>query len=310
MSKLLVVFGVTGQQGSAVANYVINDPELSKQYKVRGVTRDPSKPNALALKQKGIDVVAGDMDDIESLKRAVEGAHTVFAYTTSIHDENLKKREIAQGKAMADAAVAQGAQYIIFSTLPHAAEISKYKFTKIGHFDAKADVEAYIRYLPIKSAFFSPCFFMQNFKSIMAPQPVGDGTYAIYNVVTPMTELPLIDIVRDGGKFVGAILAEPEKFEGSVMVAATKIYTFAEIAEIMSKATGKTVTYRQIPEIEYRKHLPPTAADDLIEMMLFYQSSGFSGPQTGEFVERAVRSARGKLTTFEEFLADEHYQLN
>jgi hypothetical protein len=40
MSKVLVVFGATGQQGGSVVNCVINDPELSKQYKVRGVTRD------------------------------------------------------------------------------------------------------------------------------------------------------------------------------------------------------------------------------------------------------------------------------
>ena len=46
MSKVLVVFGATGQQGGSVVNCVINDPELSKLYKVRGVTRDPS--NSLA----------------------------------------------------------------------------------------------------------------------------------------------------------------------------------------------------------------------------------------------------------------------
>ena len=46
MSKLLTVFGATGQQGGAIVEYVINDPELSKQYKIHGITRDLTKPTA------------------------------------------------------------------------------------------------------------------------------------------------------------------------------------------------------------------------------------------------------------------------
>ncbi|KAF9343143.1 hypothetical protein BGX26_006201 [Mortierella sp. AD094] len=309
MSKVLVVFGATGQQGGSIANYVINDPELSKQFKVRGVTRDSSKPAAQALKQKGIEVVEGDMDDIESLKKAVQGAHTVFAITSSVHDENLKKREIAQGKAMADAAVSQGAQYIIFSTLPHAGRISGNKYNKVDHFDGKAEVEEYIRTLPIKSAFFLPGFFMQNFKFIMAPQPNGDGTYTLSNIVAPETELPLIDVVHDAGKFVGAILAEPEKYEGKVLTAATKIYTFEEVVKVISDGTGKTVKYKQIPESVYRGFLPPAAADELVEMFWLYQDFGFNGPQTKELVKQAAQIARGKLTTLEEFVVNEPLQL-
>ena len=74
MSKLLVVFGATGQQGGSVAEYVAKAPELSKQSTVRAVTRDPSKPAAQALQQKSIDVVKCDMTDPESLKSALQGA--------------------------------------------------------------------------------------------------------------------------------------------------------------------------------------------------------------------------------------------
>ncbi|KAF8977958.1 hypothetical protein BGZ46_006988 [Entomortierella lignicola] len=309
MSKVLVVFGATGQQGGSVVNYVINDPELSKQFKVRGVTRDTSKPAAQSLSQKGVEMVEAEMDDIQSLQKALQGSHTVFAITTSVYDENLKKREIAQGKAMADAAVSQGAQYIIFSTLPNAAKISRNKYSKVHHFDGKAEVEEYIRTLPIKSAFFAPCFFMQNFRNIMAPQPVGDGTYAISNIVNPRTELPLIDITGDGGKYVGAILAEPEKYEGKVLTSATKIYTYEEVAKVISDATGKVVKYNQIPESVYRGFLPPSAAEELVEMMWFYQDFGFFGPETKDFVKEGAQSARGKLTTLEEYFAKDPLQL-
>lgn len=49
-----------------------------------------------------------DADDSESLKQAMQGAHTVFGVTAIIYDEKLKERELAQGKSMTDAAVAAG----------------------------------------------------------------------------------------------------------------------------------------------------------------------------------------------------------
>src|SRR5277367_110329 len=119
MSKLLVVFGATGQQGGSVVNSVINDPELSKQYKVRGVTRDPSLPAAQALQNKGIEIVTGDVGDQESLKQVMQGAHTVFGLTTTVYDGQTKLREISHGKALVDVAVAAGVQYFIFSSLTH-----------------------------------------------------------------------------------------------------------------------------------------------------------------------------------------------
>jgi len=144
MSKLLVVFGATGQQGGSVVDYVINDPILSKEFKVRAITRDTSKPAAQALQQKGVEVVKGDADDKESLKPAMQGAHTVFAVTVSIYDDKIYERELGQGKALADAAVAAGVKYFIFSSLDHMGNLSGGKIKNSKHFDVKADIEAYI----------------------------------------------------------------------------------------------------------------------------------------------------------------------
>lgn len=57
MTKLIVVFGATGTQGGSVVASILQHPILSQQFKIRGITRDPSKPEALALQAKGVDVV-------------------------------------------------------------------------------------------------------------------------------------------------------------------------------------------------------------------------------------------------------------
>lgn len=53
--KLLVVFGATGQQGGSVITSILNDQKVASQWKIRGITRDPSKPNAKALEAKGVE---------------------------------------------------------------------------------------------------------------------------------------------------------------------------------------------------------------------------------------------------------------
>jgi len=302
MSKILAIFGATGQQGGSVLNYVLNDPDLSKQYKIRAITRDPSQPAAKALENKGIEIVQADADDILSLKRALQGTHTVFAITNSIYDAQIRTREVAQGKAIADAAVAVRTSYLIFSTLPNVARISNGKYTHVDPFDAKAEVEDYIRALPIKSAFYAPGSFMQNFLTASAPQPVGDGTFVISGIASPGTRFPLIDPVTDSGLYVGAILAAPEKYSGKVVYGVTELLSYDEIAETMARVSGKVVRYTQIPEETLRSYLPPIVGDVVVDLYFYYQNFGYYGPITDEVVELAKGDARGARTTFEEFL--------
>lgn len=57
MSKLLTVSGATGNKGGLVIDAVLADSGLSKEFKIRGITRDASKLAAQALAAKGVEVV-------------------------------------------------------------------------------------------------------------------------------------------------------------------------------------------------------------------------------------------------------------
>ncbi|KAG0238007.1 hypothetical protein BGW41_008272 [Actinomortierella wolfii] len=309
MSKLLVVFGATGNQGGSVVKHIARDPVLSKEYRIRAVTRDPSKPEAKALTNLGhnIEVVQGDVNDVSSLERVLKGAHSVFAVTVSIYDGHVEEHELTTGKAIADAAVAAGAQYIIYSSLPSIKEVSGGKYTHGGHFDSKFEVEQYIRSLPIKSSFFSPGPFMQNYHTFLAPKPKGDGSYVLGHIFTPQTQFPLIDI-DDTGAFVAAALADPVKFEGKVMTAAAEVLTMEEIVQVLSKASGKKVVYEQIPVSTFRTFLPATMVDYMVDMFLYIQDFGYYGPDTKALVAQTAASARGKLSTLADYL--EKHPLN
>ena len=93
MSKVLVVFGATGQQGGSIINFVLNDAELSKEFQIRAVTRNISAPAAKTLQTRAVEVVSADLDNLDSVVTAVGGAHTVFGVTSTIYDQQLRSRE-------------------------------------------------------------------------------------------------------------------------------------------------------------------------------------------------------------------------
>lgn len=47
------------------------------------------------------------------------------------------------------------------------------KLSGVKHFDSKAEVEVYIRGLPIMSVFYMPAFYMQNMTSLFKPKLVS-----------------------------------------------------------------------------------------------------------------------------------------
>ena len=316
MPNILTVFGATGNQGRSLIRHVLADPHLSTHFSIRAIARDPTSPAALSLQTLGgaVELVQGDLNDRASIAAALRGTHTVFLVTVSnwFDPTGLREVEFAQGKAVADAAVATpGCEYLIFSSCVDVAGGSGGAITGAVHLDVKAEVEAYIRGLGIKSAFFHPGTFMQNFGDAMAPRPLdGDGddagTYGLFSFVQPDTKFPLIDVEADTGKFVGAILADPDAFEGKVLSAATYLRSHAEVAEMMTRATGKTVKYVQIPRETMEGFMPtPTMAKGLCDMFLWMQDFGYYGEGTAEKVEWTAGRARGTLTSLEEYFGRE-----
>lgn len=70
MSKLITVFGATGNQGGSMINHILADPQLHKEFKIRGITRDTTKPAAQELQKRGVEVVTVSLQTFHELSRA------------------------------------------------------------------------------------------------------------------------------------------------------------------------------------------------------------------------------------------------
>jgi uncharacterized protein YbjT (DUF2867 family) len=312
MSKsILVIFGATGNQGNSTAHFVLDDPELSQRYTVRAISRDLGNPKMKDLEFKDAELVQADLNEPSTLQAAVKDVDFLFFLTATQFGGNTREIENKQAKALCEKALEAGVKYIIYSSMSHPYEISGGKLKNVEHFDDKAEIELYIRNLPVKSAFFAPGSFMQNFLSpFMAPRPSpsNDGSFILANCARGDTAIPFLDI-SDTGKWIGAILADPEKYEGKFLAAAENLYTLDEACDIIEKVTGSVVKQQQLPDEIFKQFLPEGLRDALFEMWVLQRDYGYYGKGMREQVQWAKEQARGKLIGLEEFLRKNDFKL-
>lgn len=96
MSKVLTVFGATGLQGGSVAKAVLADPQLSKEFKVRAVTRDVTKQAAKDLAAKGAELlsVSASVAAQVPLPRAEHHRRQIWDLQRQLHPQ-LKGRTLS-----------------------------------------------------------------------------------------------------------------------------------------------------------------------------------------------------------------------
>ncbi|KAA8648326.1 hypothetical protein EYZ11_005743 [Aspergillus tanneri] len=300
MSKLITVFGATGNQGGSVIRAIQADPVLNKEYKIRGVTRDVNKAAAKALAEKGVEVVSADMSSATSLTAAIEGSHTVFL-VTNFWESFSKDTEVQQGKSVTDASKAAGVQHLIFSSLRNVTEISGGRLRHVTHFDGKAEVEAYIRASGVPASFVLAGLFMSNFFQMLHKK---DDTYTLAWPVDPENALiPLFDVVGDTGNFVTAAIKRGPSAER--ILAASEYYTPARVLAEFSEVTGHKVQAVQIPADVFKGFLPPAKAQEMLENILLLEGPGYYG---GESLDASHALLDRKPTSWRDFVAQNKEQ--
>ncbi len=132
-------------------------------WRIRGITRDPTKSAAQSLSAKGIEMVQADLDEPSTLQNAFQGANAIYAVTDfwqpffnpstkaklkpgQIMNEFCHDLEMQQGKNLADAAAnVETLERYVYSSLTNFKKWSKGKYTWVYHFDGKAKVVDYIK---------------------------------------------------------------------------------------------------------------------------------------------------------------------
>jgi uncharacterized protein YbjT (DUF2867 family) len=226
--RTILVTGATGQQGGSLARLL-----FQKKHKVYALTRNAQSSSAQDLRNRGANIVKGDLDDSDSLEHAIKDVESVFLMGTPFEDGT--GGEIRRGKLMTDIAKKNGIQHLVYSSVANAD-----KNTGIPHFESKYKVEQHIKNLGIPHTIIGPTFFMEN---LLGPG-LEQGQLAL--PLSPSTTLQQ-SALQNIAEFSALVLERRKPFLGKRIDIASDEVTGEQATNILSNMLGYKIRYVPVP---------------------------------------------------------------
>jgi uncharacterized protein YbjT (DUF2867 family) len=278
---MILITGATGNNGTEILKRL-----PTADVPVRAMVRNRERASAIASPH--VEVVEGDFDRPETFLAALDGVERAFLLTHS--SERAQAQQIAFVNAARQSGVAHVVKLSQFAADANAPD----RFRRYH-----AVVEAALRASGLAYTILRPNLYMQgllNFRSTIATQ---NAFYA----AAGDAKVSMVD-VRDNADVAVAALTEPGHEGKTYELAGPQALTHAEMAEGLSKALGRQVTFIDIlPEAMRDAFLgfgvPKWLADGLVEDYAHYRRG------EAEAVTLGVQDAIGKAPrSFEEFPRD------
>lgn len=246
---MITVFGATGTTGAPLV-----DALVSKGAKVRGVTSDPGKREALAA--RGCEAVVADYTDPPALERACAGAERIYLVTPAHQD-------MRQWKANAIAAAkAAGVRHVVLATGLGASPSARLTFG-MWH----SETQELLKASGLAWTFVQPTYFMQN----LLWQAHSIAADAVYHddMGGPVAWID----ARDIADVAAEALTGPDH-EGKVYgLTGPEALSGEEIAALLTEITGRPVACAPLSPEESQAAMiaagmHPTVAAAMVQLAL------------------------------------------
>ncbi|ATY31124.1 SDR family oxidoreductase [Sphingomonas psychrotolerans] len=219
----ILVTGATGNVGRNVVEQLVE-----RGADVRALVRDPSKASFAA----DVEVVQGDLLDIDSLRSAMSGVSTLFLLNGVVADE------YTQALIALNVARDAGIERIVYLSVIHS-DI----YVNVPHFAGKFGVERMIEQMGLSATILRPAYYMDNEITI---KDVVTG-YGIYPMPIGDKGLAMID-ARDVGEIAAIELIRREQSAtplptNRINLVGPDTLTGADAAAIWSDVLGRTIAY-------------------------------------------------------------------
>ena len=280
MKNTILVIGATGNQGEAVLQALLKTDFALRAFVRKHNPKQSPNPKIHKLKEQGIEVMEGDLDDVDSLTYAMNGCYGVFS-VINFQDGGVAKEE-ARGKRVADAAQKTGVEHFVYSSVGGADRTSG-----VPHFESKWHVEQYIRKLALSYSIIRPTTFMTNLMEMPAVMrfialSMSRGSFA---------EKPLQMIaVQDIGKWAAHMFLHPERYVSMAVEIAGDEVTFSQMVSAYKKVYNKTPGSMWLPPSLF-------SMGDIGKMFTWITTYGYKADL------KMNRTEIPDLLTFEQFLA-------
>ena len=279
----ILVTGATGNVGRQVVE------QLTKRgAKVRALVRDPSRARFPA----GVEVVQGDLLDVDSVRSAFSGVSTLFLLNAVVADE------YTQALIALNVAREVGIERFVYLSVIHS-DI----YVNVPHFAGKFGVERMIEQMGLNATILRPAYFMSNDLTI---KDVVTG-YGVYPMPIGSKGLAMVD-TRDVGEIAAIELLRRERAAtplplNRINLVGPDALTGSDVAAIWTDVLGRTIAYPGDDtagfEQNLRKFMPSWMAFDMRLMSERFLTDGMV-PEAGD-VERLTALLGRPLRSYREF---------
>lgn len=286
--KVLLI-GVTGGTGGNIIKGFVEQQMTN----LRAITRnvDLQRPTLSRLHAAGIELVAADLDQPESLDAAFAGVSAVYCHATAPDSSKPDPKEIDRARRVAAAARQAGIAHVVYNSAGGVDRNSG-----IGHIQQKYQVEQVLKQAELPTTMLRACLFMEEFWKRYTRPSILKGTFAFS--IQPDRPLHLIT-TKDMGRVAAYVIQHRAAYVGREIELAGDRLTPRQMAAAFGKAQGKPVAYKEVPPwiflLLFRK--------SLFDLIQWYRTAGYQADV--EYLRE--QEFPGLLTTFEEFLAETHW---
>lgn len=303
--KIIAVVGGTGLQSGGLARSILEEPD--GEFALRIVTRDTSSPAATRFAGQGAELVAGDVNDPDSVAEAFKGAYGAYCLSFFWSDQRTET-ELRQARIQAEAAEAAGLSHVIWSTLPDPRSVFPLRDRrmptvqgrhKVPHFEAKHEANHYFTDLGLPTTFLQTVFYYENFINFgLEPQRDLQGGLVLN---LPLADAPLPMIAADDiGRAAHGIFRTGPQDTAELVDVIGEHLTGDQIAAALSEALGEKVDYQPASFTEFASFGFP-GATELANQHQFYaemRDAYADSAASGRTIELA-----GRVTIFADWLA-------
>ena len=283
----ILITGSTGTIGSAVVHKLVQH-----HAPVNALTRDLKK----AKFPEGVTPVAGDMLDIESMRRALDGVTTLFLLNA------VSTQELTEAVLTLNLAREAGIERVVYFSV-----FNGESFTNVPHFTSKYAVERMIGQMGIPATILRPNCFMQNDAMFFKDALLGPGLYPF-----PIGEkgVSMVDVKDIAEVAAGALLQRERSLQRLpnelINLVGPDALTGSSIAKIWSELLKKQVTYTgsDTPSFEARlaNHAPGWMAMDMRLMLDRFCTDGMAA--TSADVEKMTQLLGRRPRSYADFAAE------
>jgi NAD(P)H dehydrogenase (quinone) len=286
MNKILIT-GATGKFGTSTINFLLEKGVQAKD--ITAFIRDKNLGDDLIT--KGITLKTGDYSDYFSMVHAFKGMHKLLLISGS----DVAKRT-SQHENAVKAAKEAGVKHVIYTSFQRKNETSLSPVALVAEAHIKTEKwlkESGMDYTIMKNNLYMdglPGFLGDKIlENCVIFQPAGDGKTA-YTLRDDMAEAAAVILTGDGH--------ENKEYD----ITSDRNYSYNDIAEILSRLTGKTIKYVSPSKEEFVKTM--SAAGVPVEYIGIFASFAEAIKQ-GEFEKTSTTLEKligRKPTSLESFL--------